>query len=86
MKICHTCFNVIQEVKIYFSPDRGGFPLCKYGKAAGQITILPFLGFTLFEKCKNSVSPPSSTLFKYTEKAKALASFSNPLPCSICHT
>ena len=37
---------------------------------AGQITILPVLGFTLFEKCKNSVSPPSSTSFKYIENKK----------------
>ena len=56
--------NIIQEVKIYFSPDKGGLPLCRYGNPAGQITILPVLGFTLFEKCKNSVSPPSSTSFK----------------------
>ena len=71
---------------MYFSPARGGFPLCRYGKAAGQITILPVLGFTLFEKCKNSVSPPSSTSFKYMEKTKARGSSLNPLPCSMCQT
>ena len=49
---------------MYFSPDKGGLPLCKYGKAAGHITILPFLGLILLLKCKNSVSPPSSTSFK----------------------
>ena len=46
-------------------------------KTAGQMTILPVLGFTLFEKCKNSVSPPSSTSFKYTEKTKALLHYDN---------
>ena len=36
-----------QEVKIYFSPDNGGLPLCRYGKPAGHIAILPVLGLTL---------------------------------------